>query len=77
MNIEYQLTKTYIYLYLENQQFCTYGIDAINRSTAKIQSQISDVSLDKSFVQQVIDLLNSAEVELCHFAEVVEDELNK
>lgn len=56
MNIEYQLTKTYIYL--ENQQFCTYGIDAINRSTAKIQSQISDVSLDKSFVQQVIDLLN-------------------
>lgn len=75
MNIEYQLTKTYIYL--ENQQFYTYGIDAINRSTAKIQSQISDVSLDKSFVQQVIDLLNSAEVELCHFAEVVEDELNK
>ena len=75
MNIEYQLTKTHIYL--DNQRFLTYGIAAINKSTAEIQRRIPDVSLDKAFVEHVTDLLNSAEVELCHFDEVVEDELNR
>ncbi len=75
MNIEYQLTQTHIYL--ENQKFRTYGIAAIDKSTAKVQCKISDVSLDKAFVQHVTDLLNSSEAELCHFTEIVYDELNK
>ena len=75
MNIDYQLTKTHIYL--DNQRFLTYGIAAINKSTAEIQRKIPDVSLDKAFVEHVVDLLNSSEAELCHFTEIVYDELNK
>ncbi len=75
MNIEYHITKTHISL--EGQRFSTYGIAAIDKSSAKAQTKIVDVSLDESFVRHVADLLNSAEVELCHFAEVVDDELNR
>lgn len=73
MNIEYHITKTHISL--EGQRFSTYGIAAIDKSSAKTQTKIVDVSLDESFVRHVADLLNSAEVELCHFAEVVDDSL--
>lgn len=75
MNIKYQVTTAHISL--DNQRFSTYGIAAIDKSSAKIQCKISDVSLDKAFVQHVADLLNSSEAELCHFTEIVYDELNK
>ena len=41
------------------------------------KSEFVDVSLDKAFVVDLVNLLNSAEVELCHFNDVVIDELNK
>lgn len=75
MNIEYHITKTHISL--EGQRFSTYGIAAIDKSSAKPQTKIVDISLDESSVRHIADLLNSAEVELCHFAEVVDDELNR
>lgn len=75
MNIEYHITKTHISL--EGQRFSTHGIAAIDKSSAKTQTKIVDISLDESSVRHIADLLNSAEVELCHFAEVVDDELNR
>lgn len=75
MNTEYKVTKTHISL--DGRRFITYGIAAIDKSSAKIQSKITDVSLDEIFVQHVTNLLNSSKVELCHFAEIVDDELNR
>lgn len=75
MNIEYHITKTNIIL--DGRRFSTYGIAAIDKSSARTRSKIIDVSLDKAFVCHVADLLNSAEVELCHFSEVVNDQLNR
>ena len=75
MNIEYHITKTNILL--DGRRFYTYGIAAVDKTSAKTQIKIIDFSLDEAFVQGVTDVLNSAKVELCHFAEVVDDELNR
>lgn len=52
----------------------TYGIRGENgHSTADFH----DVSVEQSFVERIADRLNSNSVELCHFRDVVIDELNR
>lgn len=75
MDIEYLIKKSCISL--DGNKFNTYGITAIERRSAKIQSEIADVSLDKRYVIKLVGFLNSSKVELCHFREVVSDELNR
>lgn len=75
MDIEYHIMKSNITI--EGCLFNTYGITAVEKSSAKIKSAITDVSLDKMFVLNIVEILNSAEVELCQFGDVVTDELNK
>lgn len=53
----------------------TYGIRA--ESNEMSTAEFHDVSVEKSFVDYVVDLLNSNQVELCHFHDVVIDELNR
>ncbi len=74
MNIEYFITENSISL--DGCRFKTYGISAVDKLSKK-KSEFDDVSLDKAFVADLVSLLNSTEVELCHFNDVVIDELNK
>lgn len=75
MNIEYFITEKSINL--DGCRFSTYGISAVDKMSREEKSEFVDVSLDKAFVVDLVNLLNSAEVELCHFNDVVIDELNK
>ncbi len=53
----------------------TYGISAMcGESTLK---SVSDISTDMSFVVELVQKLNFFEVELCHFYDVIIDELNR
>lgn len=75
MNIEYFITENSISL--DGCRFNTYGISAVDKMSREEKSEFVDVSLDKAFVVDLVNLLNSAEVDLCHFNDVVIDELNK
>lgn len=63
---------------VENRsQTTTYGIVAVSKTTKEKLAEFSDVSLNEDFVTNLTDLLNSCEVELCHFFDVIIDELNR
>ncbi|MBP3441363.1 MAG: hypothetical protein J6L62_01040 [Clostridia bacterium] len=55
----------------------TYGIDAFDKESGRHVSDFRDVSVSKKLTEHIVSLLNSCEVELCHFHEVVIDELNR
>lgn len=75
MSTTYSISKS-ILVIDEQQMFVTYGIVAKDSDGNKI-SEFSDVSVNKSFTERVVGLLNDYEVEPCHFFEVVLDELNR
>lgn len=60
---------------IDNQNYITYGISA--KESQKTLGEFHDVSLDKSFVEHIAEMLNSCEIELCHFRDVIIDELNR
>ncbi len=55
----------------------TYGIDAFDKESGSLVSDFKDVSVSRPFTEHIVSLLNSCEIELCHFHEVVTDELNR
>jgi len=64
-------------LVLESGQVIpTYGIRLTDENGVRI-SELSDVSINKSFTEKVVKLLNDCKVEPCHFYDVVIDELNR
>ena len=64
-------------LVLETGQIIpTYGIVLNDDSGTKI-SEFSDISVNKSFTEKIVKLLNECQVEPCHFYDVVIDELNR
>lgn len=75
MDIEYCIKKSCILL--DGTKYDTYGIVAIERHSETVKSEFDDVSLDKHYVVELAKLLNSSKVELCHFKEVITDELNR
>lgn len=76
MSIKYALTKD-VLLLEDGNYILTYGIQAKDENNGEVLSAFNDVSVNKSFTQNVIDLLNICKVELCHFHDVVVDEIGK
>lgn len=62
---------------VEEKEHTTYGIQAVSKNTAEPVGDFHDVSVDRSFVENVVNLLNTNDVELLHFRDVVIDELNR
>ncbi len=75
MKIEYKLTNDI--LLLDNDFLPTYGIQASDTESGDVLSCFNDVSVNRDFVQHIVDLLNLCKVELCHFYDVVTDEINR
>ncbi len=75
MSVDYRIIKTDISL--DGTDFDAYGIAAVDKLTAAVLLEIVDISPDDDFVKSVAELLNSCEVEPCHFFEIVSDELNR
>ena len=75
MKIEYMLIKDI--LLLDNDFLPTYGIQASDTGSGEVLSVFNDVSVNRESVQNIVDLLNLCHVELCHFYDVVIDEINK
>lgn len=75
MNVSYSIYTHGITV--ENSgNFNTYGIIATD-TKGNVASRFSDVSLNKSFTEKIVKLLNDCKVKLCHFNDVVIDELNR
>ena len=55
----------------------TYGIEASDENSGNIISDFKDVSVNKKLTEHKVSILNSCEVEVCHFHDVVIDELNR
>lgn len=75
MKTTYSISKNVLVLD-ENSIFITYGIRADNEN-GELISEFRDVSINRSFTEKMIKLLNDCKVEPCHFFEVVMDELNR
>ncbi|MBP9989321.1 MAG: hypothetical protein KBT46_07465 [Ruminococcus sp.] len=55
----------------------TYGIVAKDSTSGSVLDEFADVSIQQVFTENIINILNKNEVELCHFRDVIEDELNR
>lgn len=75
METVYSISKN-IVIIDDGQVLLTYGIVAADRSGNRL-SEFPDVSVNRSFTERVVKLLNGCRVEHCHFFEVVTDELNR
>ena len=62
-------------LNIDDAEVDTYGITAYCGKTAL--KTIDDISTDRNFVISLIEKLNFHQVELCHFYDIVIDELNR
>ena len=60
----------------EGSFILTYGIDATDKESGEKISSFDDVSVNKSVTERIISILNSCEVEICHFKDVITDEIN-
>lgn len=76
MKTVYSITKSA--LVLEDGNFVlTYGIEATDQDSGNTLSEFKDVSVNKSLTERIVTLLNTCEVEVCHFYDVIIDELNR
>lgn len=75
MKTQYSITKN-VLIVDEHQMFVTYGIVAEDENGEKL-SEFTDVSVNRKLTENIIKLLNDCRVEVCHFFEVVTDELNR
>ncbi len=65
-------------LLLEDGNFIlTYGITATDGESGETLDEFRDVSVNKGLTEKIINTLNTCEVELCHFHEIIIDELNR
>ena len=76
MKAVYSISKSA--LTLDDGSFIlTYGIEATDNESGEMISSFNDVSVSKSVTERIISILNSCEVEICHFHDVIIDELNR
>lgn len=76
MKTVYSITKSA--LVLEDGNFVlTYGIEATDKESGNTVCDFKDVSVSKSLTERIVSLLNTCEVEVCHFYDVIIDELNR
>lgn len=59
-------------IFNENRQF---GIKAIDVNTSKTIALISNISVDKNFVESLVYKFNTYELSILHFKDAVEDTL--
>ncbi len=76
MKVTYSLSNNVLMLD-DGKIILTYGIVARDPLNNEVLAYFDDVSVSRSLTQKITDILNSCEVELCHFREVVIDELNR
>ena len=76
MKAVYSITKNAVILD-DGNFILTYGIKATDEESGTPLSEFKDVSVSKKLTQRIVSLLNSCEVELCHFHDVIIDELNR
>ncbi len=76
MKVTYSLSNNVLMLD-DEKIILTYGIVARDPLNDEVLAYFDDVSVSRSLTQKITDILNSCEVELCHFREVVIDELNR
>lgn len=76
MNTVYSISKGALTLD-DGSVILTYGIEATDKESGETISSFDDVSVNKSVTERIISILNSCEVEICHFKEVITDELNR
>ena len=76
MKAVYSITKSAVILD-DGNFILTYGIEATDEESGAPLSEFKDVSVSKKLTQRIVSLLNNCEVELCHFHDVIIDELNR
>lgn len=76
MKAVYSMIKNVIFLE-DGNCILTYGIEARNGTGGELLDKFDDVSVSSAFTENVIDILNTCKIELCHFRDVIIDELNK
>lgn len=73
MKMKYRLCSETVLI--DGIRYDTYGVLASDEQTGVVVSVYHDVSLDRDAVCRIIDILNGCEVEICHFDDVIENEL--
>lgn len=76
MKADYSITKSAIVLE-DGNCIVTYGIEAKDICNGETLDKFSDVSVNRKFTEHIIDILNGCNVELCHFHDIITDELNR
>lgn len=76
MKVDYTMTKSAIFLE-DGNCILTYGIEARDCDDGERLDIFEDVSVNPVFTKNIIDILNTCKIELCHFRDVVIDELNR
>lgn len=76
MIVDYSMIKNALILE-DGNCIITYGIEARNSTDGELLDIFEDVSVNSSFTENIIDILNTCKIEICHFRDVIIDELNK
>lgn len=75
MEVQYQKTKDSLF-HADTGAYVAYGIIAIDIANHSELSYVSDVSLEESAVDELVNLCNEENLELLHLADVINDFLN-
>ena len=76
MKVDYSMIKNALILE-DGNCIITYGIEARDGTDGELLDTFEDVSVNASFTKNIIDILNTCKIEICHFRDVIIDELNK
>ena len=76
MKADYSMIKNVLFLE-DGSWLLTYGIEARDQADGELLDKFEDVSVNAKFTENIIDILNSCKIELCHFRDVITDELNR
>lgn len=76
MKVDYTMTKNVLFLE-SGDCILTYGIEARNSTDGTLLDIFEDVSVNSAFTENIINILNTCKIELCHFRDIIIDELNR
>lgn len=60
---------------IDGVNYDTYGIRAL--CNGEVVSTYHDVSLEREIALRIVNILNDCSAELCHFNDIVTDEINR
>lgn len=76
MKVDYTIAKNVLFLE-DGNCILTYGIEAHDGTNGELLDIFEDVSVNSAFTENIVDILNTCKIELCHFRDVIIDELNR